>query len=336
MDDRNAVLEIQHLTHGFGPKTVLFDINLRILAGEFVALVGPSGCGKSTLLRAVLGANPAQSGQVVMHMAPGGREPRQIRKPSRDIGVVYQRYSLFPDKTALHNVALGLMFDESSVPDRLLRWVPFHRRVSRRKLSWARLRKIHLDVAAKLLRKLKLADAMHCYPHELSGGMCQRVAIAQALVMKPRILLLDEPFGALDEATREELQNMLLELYLENTGAVKAGKDPPYTVVIVTHELREALLVADRLLGLSPYWDSASHHDPRAKGASSIIYDGVAPVFAPHQVRDYSVFLEQLREIREKVFDPEVLQNREEMLRFWGQVHDGLGEGVLHDGNGRP
>lgn len=329
------MLEIQHLTHGFGPKTVLFDINISILAGEFVALVGPSGCGKSTLLRAILGTHPAQSGQVIMHIVPGGRNPHQVRKPSRNIGVVYQRYSLFPDKTALHNVALGLMFDESSIPDRLLRWVPFYRKVSRRKLSWARLRKIHLEVAAKLLRKLKLADAMHCYPHELSGGMCQRVAIAQALIMKPRILLLDEPFGALDEATREELQDMLLELYLENIEAVKAGKNPSYTVIIVTHELREALLVGDRVIGLSPYWDSASHPDPRAKGASSIIYDGVAPVFSPHQVRDYSVLLKQQREIREKVFDPQVLQKREEMLHFWDQVHDGLGQGVLHDGNRR-
>ena len=160
-----------------------------------------------------------------------------------------------------------------------------------------------------------------------------------------------------DEDAAERLQTQLNDVFVEHgigwqmaegamlareseaiDSAVQAAEERLQETGSTTarDELREALLVADRLLGLSPYWDSASHHDPRAKGASSIIYDGVAPVFAPHQVRDYSVFLEQLREIREKVFDPEVLQNREEMLRFWGQVHDGLGEGVLHDGNGRP
>jgi NitT/TauT family transport system ATP-binding protein len=158
--------------------------------------------------------------------------------------------------------------------------------------------------------------------------MCQRVAIAQALIMKPEILLLDEPFGALDEATREELQRMLLTLYLENQVAKQKGEKPPYTILIVTHELNEALYVGDRVLGLSQYWDWCDKGHATSPGAT-IVYDSIAPVYLPDEQRDFEALKAQREEIRRSVFDPTCLQKREELRVFWKQVHAGEGEGVL-------
>ena len=183
----DIVLECRNVSHWFGDKKVLYDVNVKVARGEIVGLVGPSGCGKSTLLRAILGTHPPCEGQVLVNGKP-------IAGPGRDRGIVYQRYSLFPFLTAEANVAFGLMLDQTTLPSRIfLFW------------KWWRLRKKHLAQAAELLESLKLGDSLRHHPSEMSGGMLQRVAIAQALIMKPEILLLDEPFGALDEATREEL-----------------------------------------------------------------------------------------------------------------------------------
>jgi ABC-type nitrate/sulfonate/bicarbonate transport system ATPase subunit len=135
--------------------------------------------------------------------------------------------------------------------------------------------------------------------------------------MKPKILLLDEPFGALDEATREELQMMLLRLYAENETAMAEGKEPPYTILIVTHELNEAFYVSDRVVGLSQY------HDQGAKGAT-IVYDKAAPVFRVDDPREFGVFIEQREELRRQVFDPNSLQNHQEFVTFW-QEHEKIG-----------
>ena len=235
----------------------------------------------------------------------------------RDRGIVYQRYSLYPFLTAQQNVALGLMFDQTSLTFRFFQF-----------FKWKKLEKTFLDESAELLVRLGLGESLGHYPAELSGGMCQRVAIAQALIMKPRILLLDEPFGALDEATREDLQTMLLELYAENLKALGQKQPPPHTILIVTHELNEALYVGDRVVGLSQYWrweDTGLSESPGA----TIIYDSVAPVFAPHEEREVGVFLEQRREIRSAVYEPEERQPVGEHLRFWAQVKEGKGEGVL-------
>ena len=167
--------------------------------------------------------------------------------------------------------------------------------------------------------------------------MQQRVAIAQALIMKPEILLLDEPFGALDEATREELQVLLLELYAENLAAQASGKRPPYTIVIVTHELNEAIYVSDRVAGLSQYWAwEKSGHTSRP--GATIVYDAVAPVHAPDDLREYTDFIEQRDEIRRIVFDSDVRQPREDGVRFWRECEEGKGTGVmaLNGGAARP
>ncbi len=309
------VLECKGIHHWFGSKRVLHDVNLKIIPGEIVSLVGPSGCGKSTLLRAIVGTHPPLEGGVLMENGNGGMVT--VTGPGRDRGIVYQNYALFPFFTARENVAVGLMLDQTSIPHRLFRY-----------LSWRKLRKDHLEQAENLLVKLKLGDAVNQYPHQMSGGMRQRVAIAQALIMKPRILLLDEPFGALDEATREELQRMLLTLYMENCEAKKRGEYPPYTMMIVTHELNEAIYVGDRVVGLSQYWNWRENGHETCPGAT-IVYDRVAPVYQPDQERNFETFVKKRARIRSSAFDPSVLQEREEFIRFWDELREGRGGGVL-------
>ena len=286
-------LNCRSVSHWFGSKRVLHDINLRIERGQFVSLVGPSGCGKSTLLRAIVGTHLPCKGEILTHSTNPGRSISPVSGPGRDRGIVYQHYSLFPFLTALQNVALGLKLDETSIGFRTFRWG-----------AWRKLRKSHLKQAEAFLDRVKLGDAIHQYPHEMSGGMRQRVAIAQALVMKPEIILLDEPFGALDEATREELQKALLLLYAENQEAKNAGQAPPYTLIIVTHELNEAIYVGDRLIGLSQYWDWKSEGHEEFPGAS-IVYDQRSPVFEPHDRREFEVFEEQRNALRNEVFNPD-------------------------------
>jgi NitT/TauT family transport system ATP-binding protein len=285
-------LNCQSISHWFGSKKVLYDVNLRIERGQFVSLVGPSGCGKSTLLRAIVGTHLPRKGNILVHSKEPGSKPSPVTGPGRDRGIVYQHYSLFPFLTALENVAIGLKLDETNIPFRTFRW-----------FAWRRLRKQHLKLAAEYLDRVKLGDAMHLYPHEMSGGMRQRVAIAQALVMKPEIILLDEPFGALDEATREELQRALLLLYAENQTALKLGEAPPFTLIIVTHELNEAIYVGDRLIGLSQYWDWEGENHTQPPGAS-IVYDVPSPVFDPDAIRDFEIFEKQRDSVRNDVFNP--------------------------------
>ena len=289
-----ANLEVVNLSHSYGTKQVLNGINLRVGAGQIVALVGPSGCGKSTLLRAILGTHPPTSGRVLVH-------DKLIDRPTRDIGIVYQHYSLYQFLTARENVAFGLMLDQTSTPYRVFNY-----------FAWRKLRKSHLEQADAFLEKVGLLAARDLYPSEMSGGMRQRVAIAQALIMEPRVLLLDEPFGALDEATREELQLMLLQLYQENTVAIQEGRVPPYTVIIVTHELNEALFVSDRILGLSQY-----HSD--GENGATIVYDKSAPVFAPHDLKDVSRFVEQKEELINCVFSETYQKDHRKYIRFWSE-----------------
>ena len=313
--ERDVVLECRGVCHSFGPKRVLHDVNIRIMHGEIVALVGPSGCGKSTLLRAIVGTHPPRAGQVLVDEGDG--RPVPVAGPGRDRGIVYQHYSLFPFLTAQKNVAIGPMLDQTTIPFRFFQYP-----------KWRRLRKQHLKEAAEFLERLGLGEAVNRYPAEMSGGMQQRVAIAQALIMKPQVLLLDEPFGALDEATREELQRLLLTLYLENCLAKQRGEQPPYTIMIVTHELNEAIYVSDRVLGLSQYWAWRGEGLAAVPGAT-IVYDKPAPVFLPGDERDFATFRDQREEIREAVFNPACCQARNQFRTFWEEVRAGRGQGIL-------
>ena len=186
----------------------LAGVDMTINQSEFVTMIGLTGCGKTTLLNIIAGLEKADEGEI--HLAD------DLRSPSA-VSCVFQHYTLFPWRSVLGNVSFGPQMNGTA----------------------QRLRK---QAAKELIRRVGLADFGHAYPHELSGGMRQRAAIAQALAIKPRLLLMDEPFGALDESTRKELQQMLMDLCRQQR----------ITVLFVTHNIDEALVMGDRVLVFSP------------------------------------------------------------------------------------
>ena len=191
---------------GRKPITALQDVHLGVARGEFVSIVGPSGCGKSTLMRCIAGLEPITSGRLALDGVP-------ITEPPDNMGVVFQR---------------DLLLEWRSILDNVLAAAEFHG------LERAR----HAPRARELLALFGLADFMDRYPRELSGGMRQRVSICRALLLDPQLLLMDEPFGALDALTRASLQDELNGV-MEKTGA---------TVVMVTHDVDEAVLLSDRIV----------------------------------------------------------------------------------------
>ena len=200
----------------YGDQVVLERINIEIAPRSFVALVGPSGCGKTTFLRMLLGDETPTSGEILIDGEPLTFEP------DKDRGVVFQRYSVFPHLTVLGNVLLGREFEQSRV------------------LGWLRGGKRSAAVveAVKLLEEVGLKGHENKYPSELSGGMQQRLALAQALMGKPKVLLLDEPFGALDPGIRADIHVLIRRIW--NTCDL--------TVVMVTHDLSEAFRLATRVI----------------------------------------------------------------------------------------
>ena len=192
-----------------GNVEVLAGINLEIKDGEFLTIVGPSGCGKSTLLEIMAGLVKATSGCIYINGKPSNA-------PDRDRGIVFQGYALFPWRTVLGNVAYGL--EEKGVPE-----------------------KKRIEICMEYISLVGLSGFENHYPHELSGGMKQRVAIARALAYDPDILLMDEPFAALDAMTREILQTEVLRIWDETKK----------TVIFVTHNIEEAVFLADRIAVMS-------------------------------------------------------------------------------------
>lgn len=211
-----TAVSVRNLWMEYGNQIVLERIDFDVAPHSFVSLVGPSGCGKSTFLRLLLSQERATRGEILVDGAPLAPNP----EPER--GVVFQKYSVFPHLTALDNVMLGLEFERGGVSGRL------HGRARRR----AR------EEAMEYLEGVGLGDAASKYPSALSGGMQQRLAIAQALIKKPRILLLDEPFGALDPGIRSEVHDLMLRLWWETK----------MTVFMVTHDLREAFYLGTRVI----------------------------------------------------------------------------------------
>ena len=311
-----VILNIEGVSHNFGANRVLHDVNLKIVQGQFVALVGGSGCGKSTLLRMILGTDSPATGLVAIDGIP-------VDGPNRDVGIVYQKYGLYRFLTVQENVAFGLKLDQTNILERSL--IPWY---------WLPLRRRHQEEARAMLEKFGLKDAWDKYPSELSGGMQQRVALAQALIMKPKILLLDEPFGALDEGTREKLQLMLLRLYQENLAAIKIGAPPPWTVIIVTHELNEAFYVSDRVIGLSKNWKeqgappNSGYQYGEMMGATKI-WDKAAPTFHPDGPKDFSRFAAMRDELKNIVLgDAGYRVERDAHVSFWDDLANGIGTGV--------
>ena len=215
LKQREVILEVKHLGKVYktakGGVTALKDINFKTHRREFVCVIGPSGCGKSTLIRILAGLESHTSGDVLLDDKP-------VSGPGRDRGMVFQGYTLFPWLTVKKNVMFGLEMNNASTEE-----------ASREASLWLEL--VGLD---------KFANA---YPHELSGGMKQRVAIARALVNKPRILLMDEPFGALDAQSRAKMQAHLLEIW----------RNVDVTILFITHDLDEAIFLADRILVLKAH-----------------------------------------------------------------------------------
>jgi len=208
---QKSYLEIWNVAKSYktptGEAVIVRDFNLKVQEGEFVCLIGHSGCGKSTVLSMVAGLNEKTSGGIIL----AGRE---IDGPGPDRGVVFQAPCLFPWMTALENVLIGV--DEVQPKER-----PVERRL----------------IAERYLTLVGLGDAIHKKPAELSAGMRQRVGLARAFALDPKMLLLDEPFGMLDSLTRLELQEALIELWAQNRK----------TALMVTHDVDEALFLSDRI-----------------------------------------------------------------------------------------
>lgn len=211
-----SYIEVRHVWQTYGDHVVLENLNLSVEEGEFCTLVGASGCGKSTFLRLLLGQERPSKGELLLGGQPLPAEPDASR------GVVFQRYSVFPHLSVLDNVAIG----------RELPHAPFWGRLFGAAKRQAR------DEAAQLLQRVGLGHALGKYPQQLSGGMQQRLAIAQALIARPRMLLLDEPFGALDPGIRKDMHQLMLELWRETR----------LTVFMVTHDLSEGFTLGTRLL----------------------------------------------------------------------------------------
>lgn len=306
----HIALDCQDVHKAFGSTQVLTGINVKIARGQIVAMVGSSGCGKSTLLNMIVGTHEPTSGKILLTRAG---KTYEVQGHGPDRGMVYQEYSLYPHLSALRNVALGLMLNNTSIPSRALGLVTG---------SWRRMRREHLVASEALLVRLGLEGHTHKFPHQLSGGQRQRVAIARALIMQPEILLLDEPFGALDEETRHDARRVLLDLYDQNMAAVRVGEEPPHTVIMVTHQLEEAVHVGDRVIGLSKHWKGRDGRGAR------VVYDKAAPVFhASDPIRNVQI-AHQAEELYDIVFDGRELDPHEHRT-FWDTVAAGKAEGVL-------
>lgn len=211
-------IQVDALSKAYGENQVFDGLSLSFHEAGFYSIIGPSGCGKSTLLRILLGQEAPDSGAVTLEGAP------LTPFPSPERGIVFQKYSAMPHLTCLANVMLGLELRESPLLGRL----------------FGRRRKEARDEAVAWLQAVGLAHAVDQYPSALSGGMQQRLALAQSMIFKPKILLMDEPFGALDPGIRADMHELLFELW-EETGM---------TVLMVSHDLPEAFSLGTRVLVL--------------------------------------------------------------------------------------
>lgn len=209
------MIQAKNLWKTYGNNVVLERMNVNVNAGEFITMVGTSGCGKSTFLKMLLGMESPTTGELLLDNQPIPNEPDQSR------GIVFQQYSVFPHLTVLQNVILAREFEKSPLLGKL----------------FGNTKRKVIDEAKALIDTVGLTPALNRYPHELSGGMKQRLAIAQALIRRPRILLLDEPFGALDPGIRADMHQLVLKLWQEHQ----------LTIFMVTHDLSEGFYLGTRL-----------------------------------------------------------------------------------------
>jgi nitrate ABC transporter ATP-binding subunit len=243
-------VSIANVSKAYGSTVVLEDVNLEVKEGEFVCVIGHSGCGKTTLLNMVSGFNEPTSGEVLVHGKP-------VEGPGPERMVVFQNYCLLPWKTVYENVSLAVnaVYPQKS--------------------------KAEKDAIVKAnLSLVGLDEAMHKKPGQISGGMKQRVSIARALSIRPEVLILDEPFGALDAITKEELQEELLSIWEEHR----------ITVMMITHDIDEALFLADRIVMMT--------NGPRAK-----VGEIIDVPFARTRVREEITETAKYQELRNYALD---------------------------------
>ena len=234
----SALLSLRGVWVEYGDKVVLENVSLDVEAGSFVSIIGPSGAGKSSLLRVILGQEAPTQGSILLDDKPLAPEC------GPDRGVVFQRYSVFPHLTALQNTVFGLECAQSPLLARL----------------FGGARSAAMTEATEMLAAVGLGDSLDLYPAQMSGGMQQRLAIAQALIKRPRILLLDEPFGALDPGIRADMHVLIRKLW----------RDYALTIIMVTHDIREAFTLGTRVLALDK-----RRHDPHAphRFGATAVYD---------------------------------------------------------------
>jgi len=249
---RDVAVSLKHCSLSFGSVKVLNDVTLDIYKNEFVSILGPSGCGKSTLLRLML---------ELLKPDTGGEVTYASKKPS--IGIVFQKPVLMPWLTAIQNVELTLN-------------VGPNKRMPKKERR---------EKAENALGLVGLQDFRNHYPHQLSGGMQQRISIARALAADPEILLMDEPFGALDELTREKLNFELLRLWEDPSNSLS-------TVVMVTHSIQESVIMSDRVVMMSP----------RPAGVEALV---PVPLPRPREVgmEEHPAFYQTVKELRKRVKD---------------------------------
>jgi len=246
-------LVIDNVWKEYGDQVVLENVSLTVASRAFVALVGPSGCGKSTFLRVLLGQERATKGTILID---GKRLPPE---PGPDRGVVFQRYSVFPHLTVLGNVLIGKEFSASRSAARL----------------FGAARRNAIEEARQMIAEVGLSGAEDKYPAQLSGGMQQRLALAQALIMKPKLLLLDEPFGALDPGIRAEIHTLMKRLWHETQ----------MTVVMVTHDMREAFTLATWVVAFE-----RPHNRPEEKERYGATITRDISIWPPRRAGERSIF----------------------------------------------
>jgi NitT/TauT family transport system ATP-binding protein len=233
-----SILSFRNIWVEYGDKVVLERVNLDIEQGSFVSIIGPSGAGKSTFLRLALGQDRPTRGEVLLDDKPLRPEP------GPDRGIVFQRYSVFPHLNVRENVVFGLDCATSPLLGR----------------SFGATRRRAVEKAEEMLEAVGLGHVMQAYASELSGGMQQRLAIAQALVKNPRVLLLDEPFGALDPGIRGDMHELVTGLWRQHR----------LTIMMVTHDLKEAFKLGTRVLSFDKR--RIDPHAPHRYGATAV-YD---------------------------------------------------------------
>ena len=233
-----SFIEVDDIWKTYGDNIVLERVKTSVESGEFITIVGTSGCGKTTFLKMLLGTEFPTRGTILMNDKPIPQEPGEDR------GIVFQKYSVFPHLTALQNLVLAKELEQSPLTARL----------------FGSARKQAEEKAQEMLALVGLQHAAKQYPHELSGGMQQRLAIAQALMKQPKILLLDEPFGALDPGIRTDMHKLILDIWNKTK----------VNIFMITHDLKEGFYLGTRLW----VFDKV-RHDPQAPNAygATITYD---------------------------------------------------------------